>query len=82
MSANLPQRVESITFGYSYSHSIINANLPSNLYYIYDYSNKIEFHESLPKMLYSIIYIDYVTNSKIIKYKREVGKYTKSAMNF
>jgi hypothetical protein len=53
--------------------------LPPNLYYIYDYSNRIEFHESLPKLLHSIIYINDETNLKTIKYKRNVGKHTKSA---
>jgi K+-sensing histidine kinase KdpD len=78
ISANLPDSINSITFGYHFNQSIILANLPCNLYYIYDYSNRIEYHESLPKTLYSITFIH--NKNRIVKYKRQVGKYTKSAI--
>jgi hypothetical protein len=75
INANLPNSIKTITFGCEFNHSIISANLPKNLYYTYDYSNKIEFHESL-KTLHSI---DYFTRIKTVKYKRHVGMHTKSA---
>jgi hypothetical protein len=57
---------------------MIDVNLPQNLYYIYDYSEKIVYNTSLPRLLHSIIYIDSRTERETIVYKRYVGKHTKS----
>jgi hypothetical protein len=52
-----------------------------NLYYIYDYSNKItEYTYKIPKTLHEIIHKTYYSETTI--YKRSVGQFTKTPSTF